>query len=391
MNGNREDQLVPEPPLPVAVVPADAVGVSVDSPLPRAFTTSAGRPSAASEGRRVTDVDTNTDVDADTTSDTDVDAGVAPSHDQFDPLPVDDAADLAERITDNVERVIVGQHDAIEHILVAFLARGHLLLEDVPGVGKTMLARAIATSIDCTFKRVQFTPDLLPSDVTGVNVFNQKTREFEFQPGPVFANVVLGDEINRAPPKTQASLLEAMEEGQVTVDGETHPLPSPFTVIATQNDVEPNRTYELPMAEIDRFMKKLRLGYPSEDEETELLGRVAGDHPIESLDAVASVPEVQRARRTVVGVDVREPVRSYVTRLASYTRDHAQLGVSPRGGIALVRASQARAVLEGRDYVVPDDVQYEAPTLWSHRIRPGGGAEDGRAVVERALDSVPVE
>ena len=339
----------------------------------------------------MTDVDTDTDVDADTTSDTDVDAGVAPSHDQFDPLPVDDAADLAERITDNVERVIVGQHDAIEHILVAFLARGHLLLEDVPGVGKTMLARSIATSIDCTFKRVQFTPDLLPSDVTGVNIFNQKSREFEFQPGPVFANVVLGDEINRAPPKTQASLLEAMEEEQVTVDGDTHRLPSPFTVIATQNDVEPNRTYELPMAEIDRFMKKLRLGYPSEEDETELLGRVAGDHPIESLDPVASVPEVQRARRTIVTVDVREPVRSYVTRLASFTREHAQLGVSPRGGIALVRASQARAVLEGRDYVVPDDVQAEVRTVWSHRIRPGGGEADGVAVVERALDAVPVE
>jgi MoxR-like ATPase len=254
-----------------------------------------------------------------------------------------------------------------------------------------MLARSIATSVDCTFKRVQFTPDLLPSDVTGVNVFNQKTREFEFQPGPVFANVVLGDEINRAPPKTQAALLEAMEEDQVTVDGETHRLPTPFTVIATQNDVEPNRTYELPMAEVDRFMKKLRLGYPSEADETELLGRVAGDHPIESLDPVATVPEVVRARRTVTAVDVREPVRSYVTRLAAFTREHAQLGVSPRGGIALVRAAQARAMLQRRDYVVPDDVQVELPTVWSHRIRPGGGDEDGTAVVERALDTVPVE
>jgi MoxR-like ATPase len=309
----------------------------------------------------------------------------------FEPLSIDDAAALFDRITDNVERVIVGQHDAIEHILVALLARGHLLLEDVPGVGKTMLARSIATSIDCTFKRVQFTPDLLPSDVTGVNVFNQKTRDFEFQPGPVFANVVLGDEINRAPPKTQAALLEAMEEQQVTVDGDTHKLPSPFTVIATQNDIEPNRTYELPMAEIDRFMKKLRLGYPDEADETELLGRVAGDHPIESLDPVATIPEIQRARRTVVAVDVREPIRSYITRLASFTRDHAELGVSPRGGIALVRASQARAILEGRDYVVPDDVQTEVLTVWSHRIRPGGGDDDGASVVERALDTVPVE
>ncbi|AUV83314.1 ATPase [Salinigranum rubrum] len=318
-------------------------------------------------------------------------ADVASTAEGFEPLPIDDATGLVDRITENVERVIVGQHDAIEHILVSLLARGHLLLEDVPGVGKTMLARSIATSIDCTFKRVQFTPDLLPSDVTGVNVFNQKSREFEFQPGPVFANVVLGDEINRAPPKTQAALLEAMEENQVTVDGDTHRLPSPFTVIATQNDVEPNRTYELPMAEIDRFMKKLRLGYPSEKDETELLGRVAGDHPIESLEPVASIPEIQRARRTVTTVDVREPVRSYVTRLAAFTREHAELGVSPRGGIALVRASQARAVLEGRDYVVPDDVQTEIRTVWNHRIRPGGGDDGGAAVVERALDTVPVE
>jgi MoxR-like ATPase len=334
------------------------------------------------------EADVPTDAEADAEADVPTDADVGPD---VEPLPLDDAAELAERITENVERVIVGQHDAIEHILVTLMARGHLLLEDVPGVGKTMLARSIATSVDCTFKRVQFTPDLLPSDVTGVNVFNQKTREFEFQPGPVFANVVLGDEINRAPPKTQAALLEAMEEDQVTVDGETHRLPTPFTVIATQNDVEPNRTYELPMAEVDRFMKKLRLGYPSEADETELLGRVAGDHPIESLDPVATVPEVVRARRTVTAVDVREPVRSYVTRLAAFTREHAQLGVSPRGGIALVRAAQARAMLQRRDYVVPDDVQVELPTVWSHRIRPGGGDEDGTAVVERALDTVPVE
>jgi MoxR-like ATPase len=340
----------------------------------------------------VTDAGTSdADVDVETDASSEATPDPAPSADQYEPLSIDAAAELVDRITENVERVIVGQHDAIEHIIVAFLARGHLLLEDVPGVGKTMLARSIATSIDCSFKRVQFTPDLLPSDVTGVNVFNQKTREFEFQPGPVFANVVLGDEINRAPPKTQAALLEAMEEEQVTVDGDTHRLPSPFTVIATQNDVEPNRTYELPMAEIDRFMKKLRLGYPTEADETELLGRVAGDHPIESLDPVASVPEVQRARRTVITVDVREPVRSYVTRLASFTRDHAQLGVSPRGGIALVRAAQARAVLEGRDYVVPDDIQTEIVTVWSHRIRPGGGDDDGTSVVERALDTVPVE
>jgi MoxR-like ATPase len=306
-------------------------------------------------------------------------------------MSVDSAADLASRITENVERVIVGQHDAIEHILIAVLARGHLLLEDVPGVGKTMLARAVATSVDCSFKRVQFTPDLLPSDVTGVNVFNQKTREFEFQPGPVFANVVLGDEINRAPPKTQASLLEAMEEEQVTVDGETHALPNPFTVIATQNNVEPNRTYELPMAEIDRFMKKLHLGYPDERDETELLGRVAGEHPIRSLDPVASVEDVVRARDAVSRIAVQEPVRAYVSRLASYTREHAQLGVSPRGSIAVIRAAQARAVLEGRDYVVPDDVQTELPSVWNHRVRTSASSDPGSVVVTDALESVRVE
>ncbi|MFC4358322.1 AAA family ATPase [Halobium salinum] len=306
-------------------------------------------------------------------------------------LPVGEAADLTDRITDNVERVIVGHHDAIKHIVVTMLARGHLLLEDVPGVGKTMLARAMARSVDCSFKRVQFTPDLLPADVTGVNVFNQKSREFEFQPGPVFANVVLGDEINRAPPKTQSALLEAMEESQVTVDGETRALPNPFTVIATQNNVEQSRTYELPMAETDRFTKKLKLGYPTETDETEMLGRVAGSHPIESLDPVASVEDLVRARDTVSKVEVSEPVRGYVTRLAGHTRENAELGVSPRGSIALVRTAQARAVLDGRDYVIPDDVQAEARTVLAHRVVPGGGARTGLDVVEDALDAVPVE
>ena len=319
---------------------------------------------------------------------TDVDA--VPDTDPTDdppPLDLDEAAELTARIADNVERVIVGHRDAIEHILVTLFSRGHLLLEDVPGVGKTMLARAIATSLDCSFGRVQFTPDLLPSDVTGVSVFNEKTREFDFQPGPVFGNVVLGDEINRAPPKTQAALLEVMSEGQVTVDGTTRPVPDPFIVIATQNDVEPGRTYELPVAEIDRFAKKIRLGYPEEAEETELLGRLTGQHPIESLEPVASVEDVKRARATVDGVTVREPVRAYVSRLAGYTREHAILGASPRGAIALVRAAQVRAVFEGRDYVVPDDIQTEAPMVWGHRIR----TDDDGAVVARALREVAVE
>jgi MoxR-like ATPase len=305
------------------------------------------------------------------------------------PLDLEEAAELTTRIVDNVERVIVGHRDAIEHILVTLFARGNLLLEDVPGVGKTMLARAVATSLECSFNRVQFTPDLLPADVTGVSVFNEKTREFEFQPGPVFGNVVLGDEINRAPPKTQAALLEVMSEQQVTVDGETYPVPDPFIVIATQNDVEPGRTYELPVAEIDRFTKKVRLGYPEATEETELLGRITGGHPIDSLGSVATVEDVRRARRTVADVTVAEPIRSYITRLAGYTRDHARLGASPRGAIALVRASQVRAVFEGREYVIPDDVQTEAPTVWGHRVRTDTDA-DGGVIVERALEEVAV-
>jgi MoxR-like ATPase len=301
-----------------------------------------------------------------------------------------EAGATAQRVIDNVEQVIVGHHDEIEHLLIAMLARGHVLLEDVPGVGKTMLARAVAASVDGSFKRVQFTPDLLPSDVTGVNVYNQQTQAFEFREGPIFANVVLGDEINRAPPKTQSALLEAMEEQQVTVDGETRDLPTPFTVIATQNTVEQDRTYDLPMAELDRFMTKLHLGYPNADEEVAMLNRVVGDHPIEDLSPVATLEDLREAREATAAITVEEPVQRYVTQLANYTREHAQLGASPRASLSLLRAAQGRALLEGRDYVTPDDIQQEAYVVFPHRINTGSTNQTPTQLLTSALDAVPV-
>ena len=312
-------------------------------------------------------------------------AGQAPDVD------VEEVGEIVGRVVENVGEVIVGHREVVEHILTAMLGRGHVLLEDVPGVGKTMLSRAIAASFDCSFKRVQFTPDLLPSDVTGASVYNQETGVFEFRPGPVFANVVLGDEINRAPPKTQSALLEAMEEQQVTVDGQTHAVPQPFTVIATQNTVERDRTYELPMAELDRFMKKLELGYPGADEESAMLERVVGTHPIEEVDPVATLSDLKRAREATANVGVEKPIREYVTRLARYTREHAELGASPRASLLLVRAAQGRAVLEGREYVVPDDIQTEARVVFPHRLRTRLDGTTADVLLEETMDAVSVE
>ncbi len=300
------------------------------------------------------------------------------------------ASEVVSSVRENVERVIVGNRTVIEHVLTAVLARGHVLLEDVPGVGKTTLARAIARSFEGEFKRIQFTPDILPADVTGVNVYNKKRNDFEFRHGPVFGNVVLGDEINRAPPKAQSALLEAMEEAQVTVDGETRTLPNPFTVIATQNTIASDHVYDLPMAELDRFTKRLRFGYPEPAEEAEMLDRVIGDHPIESLDPVVTLEDLRDARSTTAEITVVEDIRSYATELANFTREHARIGLSPRGTLHLLRSAQARAVIDGRDYVVPDDVKTEAPVVIPHRVRTGGERSADELVAE-ALSAVDPE
>ena len=307
-----------------------------------------------------------------------------------------DVQEFANKITENVETVIIGKRETIELTIIGLLAQGHLLIEDVPGVGKTMLARSIAKSIGCSFRRIQFTPDMLPSDVTGVSVFNQKTMEFEFRPGPIMAQIVLTDEINRATPKTQSALLEAMEEHQVTVDGVTYPMQRPFLVMATQNPIEYEGTFPLPEAQLDRFMLRISLGYPRKEDELKILDAQRYRHPIDELDQVVTVQELVQAQEQVKQVQIDELVKSYIVDLVSLTREHpdAYLGASPRGSLTLYKTAQVRAAMDGRDYVIPDDVKLLATSALAHRliVSPSARIKDvePRAVIDDVLHSVPV-
>ena len=290
----------------------------------------------------------------------------------------------------HVEQVVVGKREAIELSFTALLAKGHVLLEDVPGVGKTMMVRAIARSIGAEFKRIQFTPDLLPSDVTGVSIYNQKTEQFEFRPGPVMSNVVLADEINRTSPKTQSALLEALEEGNVTIDGETRPLQSFFFVMATQNPIEYGGTYPLPEAQLDRFLMKLKLGYPSYEEELEVLERVRMNHPIEHVEEVLTIEEILTMQQQVREVYIDDSLKQYIVDIVTATRNHKDVyvGVSPRGSIALMRAAQAHSFLKGRDYIIPDDVKYLAPYVLTHRIHLHPHVELQDRSQEKIIDDI---
>jgi len=307
-----------------------------------------------------------------------------------------DVKELAGQVLANVQRVIIGKAGVVELAMVAMLCEGHALIEDVPGIGKTTLARALAASLGCSFRRIQFTPDLLPSDVTGISYFNQKQQEFEFRAGPVMAQVLLADEINRATPRTQSALLEAMQERQVTVDGETHPLPRPFLVLATQNPIELEGTFPLPEAQVDRFLIRIRLGYPTEQEENDLLVRFERNDPLPTLAAVTTPEAILAAQAAVREVAVEPSVRGYLVRVVRATRSHGavELGASPRGALALYRACQAWAAVRGRDFVLPDDVKELAPVVLTHRILISAQTRlRGRRpeeVLQEIVDTVPV-
>ena len=304
---------------------------------------------------------------------------------------------FANQVIENVEKVIIGKKTAIELIVVSLLCEGHVLLEDVPGSGKTMLARSIAVSLGNSFKRIQCTPDLLPNDITGVSIFNQKSGEFEFRAGPIFVNILLADEINRATPRTQSALLEAMQEQQVTVDGATRELPRPFLVLATQNPVEYEGTFPLPEAQLDRFLMRLSLGYPSPQEERQILVNLWREHPITKLGSVVDGNDMPGLQKLVWDVHVDETLQDYVVRLAAATRSHPDLalGISPRGSLALFKAAQALAAVRGRDHVLPDDIKYLAPVTLPHRFIVTPEAElrgrNAKAVLEDVLHNTPLD
>jgi MoxR-like ATPase len=312
-------------------------------------------------------------------------------------MTIRDTERFAAAVIENVERVIVGKREAIELVLVALMCEGHVLIEDVPGVGKTMLARAVAISLGCSFKRLQCTPDLLPNDVTGVSIYNQKTSEFEFRPGPAFVNILLADEVNRATPRTQSALLESMGEYQVTVDGTTRPLPRPFLVMATQNPIEYEGTFPLPEAQLDRFLMRIAMGYPDFEQEQQVLINLRRAHPIDSVTQVVDGNEVPRLQSALWDVTVDDTVRSYIIRLVQATRRHFDLalGASPRGSLGLYRAAQALAAIRGRDFVLPDDVKYLAPYTLAHRliVKPESAlrGRTARAVLTTLLEETRLE
>ncbi|HEY2982135.1 MAG TPA: MoxR family ATPase [Anaerolineales bacterium] len=304
---------------------------------------------------------------------------------------------FGQRVIENVERVIIGKRAAIELAVVALLCEGHVLLEDVPGSGKTMLARSLAVSLGIGFKRIQCTPDLLPNDVTGVSIFNQKTGEFEFRPGPIFVNILLADEINRATPRTQSALLEAMQEQQVTADGVTRELPRPFLLLATQNPIEYEGTFPLPEAQLDRFLMRLSLGYPSPQDERQILVNLQREHPITHLGKAADRSDLLTLQRQVWDIHVDETLQQYIVELAARTRSHPDLmlGISPRGSLALFKAAQALAAMRGRDHVIPDDIKYLAPVTLPHRLIVKPEAElrgrTAQAILSDVLENTPLD